>query len=85
MLHDATTGPGYMLWRLMIDARFQGRGFGGQVVGEVVEYVRSRPVATQLKVSVHPGDGSPAPFYEALGFVATGELSGDQPVYARPL
>jgi diamine N-acetyltransferase len=85
MLHDATTGPGYMLWRLMIDARFQGRGFGGQVVGEVVEYVRGRPVATQLKVSVHPGDGSPAPFYEALGFVATGELSGDQPVYARPL
>jgi diamine N-acetyltransferase len=85
MLHDVATGPGYMLWRLMIDARFQGRGFGGQVVQLVLEHVRSRPGATRLKVSVHPGDGSPAPFYEALGFAATGELSGDQPVYARSL
>jgi len=85
MLHDAATGPGHMLWRLMIDARFQGRGFGAQVVHRVMEYVRTRPGATQLKVSVHPGEGSPGPFYESLGFVATGELSGDQPVLARPL
>jgi diamine N-acetyltransferase len=85
MLHDATTGPGYMLWRLMIDARFQGRGFGGQVVSRVMDYVRSRPGATQLKVSVHPGEGSPGPFYESLGFILTGESSGDEPVYSRPL
>ena len=85
MLFDAASGPGYMLWRLMVDARFQGRGFGGQVVHRVLEYVRGRPGATQLKVSVHPGEGSPAPFYESLGFVATGEVSGDQPVFARPL
>lgn len=26
MLHDAPTGPGYMLWRLMIGRRHQGRG-----------------------------------------------------------
>jgi diamine N-acetyltransferase len=85
MLFDAATGPGYMLWRLMIDARFQGRGFGGQAVERVIDHVRPRPGATRLKVSVHPGEGSPGPFYESLGFTATGELSGDQPVYARPL
>jgi diamine N-acetyltransferase len=85
MLFDAATGPGYMLWRLMIDARFQGRGFGGQAVQRVVDHVRGRPGATQLKVSVHLGEGCPAPFYESLGFTATGELSGDQPIYARPL
>jgi len=85
MLHDSAGGPGYMLWRLMIDARFQGRGIGGQVVQQVADYVRSRPGATRLKVSVHVGDRSPASFYEALGFVATGELSGEEPVYAVPL
>jgi diamine N-acetyltransferase len=85
MLHDSDAGPGYMLWRLMIDARFQGRGIGGEVVQQVTDYVRTRPGATQLKVSVHVGDRSPGPFYESLGFVATGELSGDQPVYALPL
>jgi diamine N-acetyltransferase len=85
MLFDAASGPGYMLWRLMIDARFQGRGFGREVVERVADHVRGRPGATRLKVSVHVGDGGPAPFYESLGFTATGELSGDQPVYARPL
>ena len=85
MLHDTDQGPGYMLWRLMIDARFQGRGFGREVVEQVAGYVRDRPGATELKVSVHPGAGSPAPFYESLGFRATGERSGDQPVYSRPL
>ncbi|MCW2741093.1 MAG: GCN5-related N-acetyltransferase [Blastococcus sp.] len=85
MLHDVATGPGSLLWRLMIDARFQGRGFGGQAVHRVIDHVRARPGATQLTVSVHPGEGSPGPFYEALGFLATGERSGGEPVYARPL
>ena len=31
MLHDTADEPGYMLWRLMIDARFQGRGLGRTV------------------------------------------------------
>ena len=85
MLHDTEAEPGYMLWRLMVDARFQGRGIGRQVVQRVIDHVRTRPGATRLKVSVHPGESSPAPFYESLGFLATGELSGDEPVYARPL
>ena len=62
MLHDTADYPGYMLWRLMIDARFQGRILGGAVVAQVADHVRTRPGATQLKVSVHPGEGSPGPF-----------------------
>jgi diamine N-acetyltransferase len=85
MLHDSPDGPGYMLWRLMVDARFQGRGVGRQVVHRVMDHVRTRPGATQLKVSAHEGEGSPGPFYESLGFVGTGETSGEEPVYARPL
>jgi diamine N-acetyltransferase len=86
MLHDSADGPGYMLWRLMIDARFQGRGLGRQVVQRVVEYVRMRPGAGQLKVGAHQGEGGPGPFYESLGFVATGEVIDDEEVvYALPL
>jgi len=86
MLHDSAEGPGYMLWRLMIDERFQGRGHGRQVVQLVVDHVRSRPGATQLKVSAHQGEGAPGPFYESLGFVATGEvIDGEELVYALPL
>lgn len=86
MLHDTAEDPGYMLWRLMVDARWQGRGIGRAVVEQVADHVRTRPGATELKVSVHPGEGSPGPFYESLGFVATGELvDGREPVYSRPL
>ena len=86
MLHDAPTGPGYMLWRLMIDARFQRKGFGRQTVHRVIDHVRTRPGATVLSVGAHQGDGSPGPFYESLGFVATGEvIDGDENVYALAL
>lgn len=85
MLHDTADGQGYMLWRLMIDARFQGRGLGRTVVRQVTDYVRTRPGATQLSVSAHRGDGAPGPFYESLGFRATGEVIGDdEDVYALP-
>jgi diamine N-acetyltransferase len=86
MLHDVPTGPGYMLWRLMIDARFQGRGFGRQVVDLVAGHVRTRPGATVLKVGAHRGEGGPGPFYESLGFRPTGEIiDGEEDVYALPL
>jgi diamine N-acetyltransferase len=86
MLHDAATGPGYMLWRLMIDARFQGRGHGRSVVRQVIDHVRTRPGATVLTVGAHRGEGGPGPFYESLGFVATGEvIDDDEAVYALTL
>src|SRR4029453_8344277 len=86
MLHDSANGPGYMLWRLMIDARFQGKGFGRQVVHQVIDHVRTRPGASELKVGAHRGEGGPGPFYESLGFVATGEvIDGEEDVYALRL
>lgn len=50
ILHHSDEGPGYLLWRLMIDGRFQGRGYGRQVVHMVQEYLRERPSAHALKV-----------------------------------
>ena len=72
----------YFLWRLMIDGRFQGRGYGRAALGLIVEHVRSLPNAGQLLVSWVPGDGSPEPFYLGLGFVPTGEVD-DGEVVAR--
>lgn len=77
MLWDSLDEPGYMLWRLMVDARHQGRGIGRSVVRQVQAYVATRPGGTFLKVSAHRGEGAPGPFYERLGFVATGEVTGD--------
>jgi diamine N-acetyltransferase len=74
MLYDDPEQPQYFLWRLMIDHRHQGLGFGRRAIELVVEHVRSRPNATALLVSWLPGPGSPEPLYLDLGFEPTGEV-----------
>ncbi len=73
------------LWRLMIDARYQGLGFGRRAVALVVDHVRSRPDATALLVSWVPGSGSPERFYLDLGFEPTGEIDAGEVVASLTL
>ncbi len=73
MLEDDPTAQEYSLWRFMIDARFQGHGYGRRALELLIAHVRTRPGATELFTSCVPGDGSPCPFYERMGFVYTGE------------
>jgi diamine N-acetyltransferase len=65
-------GP-YFLWRLLIDERHQGRGFGRAALTRIVDLVRADG-ATELLTSYEPGDGEPWPFYRGFGFVPTGEI-----------
>jgi diamine N-acetyltransferase len=76
---DEMLGP-YYLWRLLVDARFQGRGYGAATLDAVVEYLRTRPGAEALLTSSGRGEGSPLPFYEHYGFVPTGEIKWDEVV-----
>jgi diamine N-acetyltransferase len=68
---DSLVGP-YYLWRLLIDERFQGRGYGAATIDAVVAYLRARPGADVLWTSCKAGPGSPQPFYLRYGFVLTG-------------
>lgn len=70
---DDLVGP-YYLWRLLIDERFQGRGYGAATINAVVAYVRTRPGAEMLWTSCVAGPGSPQPFYLRYGFVLIGEV-----------
>ena len=74
---DDIVGP-YFLWRLLIDHRHQGRGYGRATVDAIVDYVRTRPNGTTLLVSAAPGEGSPQPFYLNYGFEKTGEVNGGE-------
>lgn len=71
-------GP-YFLWRLLVDARHQGKGYGRAALTEAIRLVRAAG-ATELLTSYQPGEGNPSPFYFGLGFVPTGEIDGDEPV-----
>ena len=74
---DELVGP-YYLWRLLIDERFQGQGYGAATIDAVVEYLRGRPGAAVLWTSCVAGPGSPQPFYLHYGFVLTGEQKWDE-------
>jgi GNAT superfamily N-acetyltransferase len=74
-------GP-WFLWKLLIDHRHQGRGYGREVVRQVAELVRGHGAA-ELLTSHVPGEGGPAGFYARLGFVPTGELDPDGEIILR--
>jgi diamine N-acetyltransferase len=77
---DVTPQPGirgpYFLWRLLVGAEHQGRGYGTAILDEVVRLIRADG-ATELLTSYVPKDGSPGPFYLGYGFVPTGEVDED--------
>ncbi len=73
MLDDQPEKPEYFLWRLMIDHRYQGRGYGRKAVELLIGYVKTRPNATELLTSIHEAEGGPEGFYRELGFEFTGE------------
>ena len=74
-------GP-WFLWKLLIDERYQGQGYGREVVRQVVELVRAHG-GTELLTSHVPGEGGPAGFYARLGFVPTGELDPEGEILLR--
>ena len=78
---DATL-RGYVLVRLMIDARFQGRGYGREALAAIVETVRGRGLAT-IRLSVIPQNEQALEFYRRNGFDETGEIQEGEIVMER--
>ncbi len=85
MIEDNATEGQYYLWRFMIDVRYQRRGIGQKALELLFEHVKTRPSASVLLTSCVPGQGSPGPFYERMGFVYTGEEDSGELVMRREL
>lgn len=64
--------PFYFLWRFMIDARYQNKGYGKVALNLVIEHVKSRPKANEFTLSHSQKEGNAGKFYEKLGFEYTG-------------
>jgi len=74
-------GP-WFLWKLIIDASHQGRGYGAQVIGLVADIVRDEG-GSELLTSYVEGPGGPAGFYARLGFEPTGEVDPEGEIIMR--
>ncbi|MCH2103630.1 MAG: GNAT family N-acetyltransferase [Planctomycetes bacterium] len=77
--------PEFYLWRFMIDAKQQRKGYGKRAIELLIEEVRAQPEARELTLHVMDLPHSAVSFYEALGFKLTGERDGDELVMSLPL
>jgi len=76
MVYDPTAlehpeEPDFFLWRLMIDRRAQGRGYGGAAVRLAIDHARSRGAGRILVSHVKESAGL-GTFYGSFGFAYNG-------------
>ena len=55
MLSDQPDKGEYFLWRFMVDAQHQGKGYGNRALELLIDYVKTRPNAKELSLSHVPG------------------------------
>ena len=77
----------YSLWRLMIDRRYQGRGYGRASLKAALEYIRTLPCgpATCCWLSYEPENVAAKRLYHSFGFEETGQYDGNEIIAALPL
>ena len=71
---------GWYLWRLLIGAPHQRRGYGTQVIRLVCQHIDEQGGPRRLTTSWHDEQGGPEPFYLGLGFEPTGEIDDGEVV-----
>jgi diamine N-acetyltransferase len=74
MTSEAPDRGEYFLWRLMIDAKHQRKGYGSRAVKLLIARIRASPNAKVLMVSHLMDDNNADSFYQRLGFEYTDEL-----------
>lgn len=78
MLHENPKRGSYYLWRFMIDAKYQGKGYGRKALDLVIKRVRKKPKARALTLSCHRAEGGAEVFYKMFGFDLTGKMDGEE-------
>lgn len=72
--------PEYDIWHMMIDASRQGRGYGGDALDRVLDYIRTKPFGDCGRVALTCNKDNPVArrLYERKGFSATGVEDEDE-------
>ena len=72
--------PEYDIWHMMIDESVQGRGYGGEALDRVIEYIRTKPFGDSNRVAMtcNKDNEIARKLYESRGFSATGNEDEDE-------
>lgn len=65
----------YGIFKMMIDQRYQGKGYGKEMVAKAIEYARAFPRgrAKSIELTYKPENVIAKKIYDYFGFVETGE------------
>jgi diamine N-acetyltransferase len=78
MLAEVPKQGKHYLWRFMIDAKYQGKGYGRRALDLVIKHVKKNPKAKALYLSVVRAKGGPEGLYKNFGFEFTGKMDGTE-------
>jgi diamine N-acetyltransferase len=70
---EAETGFDWII-RLMIDARYQGRGYGRATMLDLLSTLKQSPDSKGIKISYSPENRTAERLYAQLGFRPTGQI-----------
>ena len=70
----------YNVWHLMIDRRFQGRGYGKRALDEALRYIRTGPFGASgtVLLTCSPENEIALRLYRRAGFTETGRSGEDE-------
>ena len=83
----AVARDNYNLWRLMIDRRHQGKGYGRAAMERILAFIAGEPCgpADFCWLSYEPENTAAAALYASFGFRETGEWDGEEKIAVRRL
>lgn len=68
----------WWLYRLMVDAREQGKGYGRAALTQVLERVHASGGHPRMFLGVDPSGGASLHLYESMGFHPNGQVFGKE-------
>ena len=72
--------PEYDIWHMMIDEAQQGRGYGGEALDRVLDYIRTKPFGSSSRAALtcNMKNTLAIKLYEKKGFTPTGAVYDDE-------
>jgi len=66
------------VWRLMIDEKHQGKGYGKTALKLAIQYLKDNCSPNIIRVNLISGNEAAESMYKSFGFVESGEVYGKQ-------
>lgn len=78
MLGYYEAGGYYTLWKLLIDEKYQNKGYGKRAVGLGIDYLVNRFKVKEVYTAYYATNRIARNLYASIGFRETGEIVGNQ-------